>query len=58
MKYLRKSHDRMLAGVLGGIAEYFGWDPQTVRIVYSIAIFLGIGLPILLYIIMAVIMPD
>lgn len=58
MKRLRKSNDRVLAGVLGGIAEYFGWDPQTLRIVYSIFVILGIGSPILIYLLAALIMPE
>ncbi len=29
---LKKSRDRKIFGVAGGIAEYFGWDPTFVRI--------------------------
>jgi phage shock protein PspC (stress-responsive transcriptional regulator) len=56
---LRKSRkDKMLAGVCGGLAEYLGWDPTIVRILFVIAIFLGWGSPILLYFILAIVMPD
>jgi phage shock protein C len=30
----RSRNDRLLAGVCGGIAEYFGWDPTAVRLVF------------------------
>ncbi|HET7161614.1 MAG TPA: PspC domain-containing protein, partial [Rhodanobacteraceae bacterium] len=30
----RSRHDRMIAGVVGGLADYFGLDPGLARIVY------------------------
>lgn len=30
--FYRSNHDRAIAGVCGGIAEYFGWDPRLVRL--------------------------
>ena len=36
-KRLLRSNNRMLAGVCAGIAEYFGWEVSTVRIVYALA---------------------
>lgn len=57
MKTLRKSRDRRIAGVCGGIAEYFGWDPTIIRIIWAVMIFCyGTGL--LAYIIAAIIMPE
>ncbi len=48
--------DKKLAGVCGGIAEYFGLDSTLVRIGWAILIvFAGSGL--LLYIICALIIP-
>jgi len=56
---LKKSKtDRMIAGVCGGIAEYLGWDPTIVRIIFVISTFLGYGSPVLLYFILALVMPD
>lgn len=56
---LRKSRsDKMIAGVCGGIAEYLGWDPTIVRIIFVILTFVGWGSPILLYFILALVMPD
>lgn len=35
-KQLTLSDDRMLGGVCGGLAEYFGLDPTLVRIAYAL----------------------
>ncbi len=52
----RCSHDRVLAGVASGVAEYFDLDPSLVRIMWVISIFFG-GLTFFLYIAMALIVP-
>jgi len=52
----RCRHDRWLAGVAGGMAEYFEIDPTVVRVLWILSAFLG-GLTILLYIILAFVMP-
>lgn len=58
MKKLYKSEsDRKLAGVCGGIAEYFNIDSTLVRLLWAIFFFLG-GSGLLAYIICAVIIPD
>ena len=31
---LYRSNNGMIAGVCGGIADYFGWDPTLVRVGY------------------------
>ena len=36
-KLTRSRKERMIAGVCGGLAEYLGWDPTLVRIVYVLA---------------------
>lgn len=54
----RSQHQKMLAGVCGGIAEYFDIDPTLVRIGYVVLSFIMALLPsILLYIILMLIMP-
>lgn len=56
---LKKSRtDKMISGVCGGIAEYLGWDPTIVRIIFVILTFLGSGAPVLLYFILALVMPE
>ncbi len=59
MKQLRRSNkNRMIAGVCGGIAEYFNLDPGMVRIVYVLLSILSVAFPgILVYLILWVIIP-
>jgi phage shock protein C len=58
-KRLRKSRDKKLAGVCGGIAEYFGIDPTLVRLIWALATFFSaILLGTLLYVVFAVVMPE
>lgn len=57
MKRLYKSRtNRMIDGVCGGVAEYFGLDPTLVRIAWVLLTFLN-GLGILLYLVAIIIMP-
>jgi phage shock protein C len=56
---LKKSRtDKMIAGVCGGIADYLGWDSTLVRILYVILVFSSFGTMVLIYFILALIMPD
>ncbi|MBP8855996.1 MAG: PspC domain-containing protein [Oscillospiraceae bacterium] len=48
---------RMLCGVCGGIAEYFGIDPTLVRLAFIVLCF-GWGSGILAYIVAAIIIPE
>jgi phage shock protein PspC (stress-responsive transcriptional regulator) len=52
----RCRHDRRLAGVASGLAEYFDLDVSLVRVLWVLSIFFG-GLGILLYIALAIIVP-
>ena len=54
----RSQSDRMLAGVAGGLAEMWDADPSLVRIVWALlAIFTG-GLALIVYIVMAIVVPE
>jgi phage shock protein C len=54
----RSTKDRMIAGVCGGIAEYFNIDPVIVRLVAVILLLPG-GLPgFLPYIVLWVVVPS
>jgi phage shock protein PspC (stress-responsive transcriptional regulator) len=44
-----------LAGVCSGIGNYFNIDPLLVRIAFVIALLLGFGAPVLVYIAIALI---
>jgi phage shock protein C len=55
---LRKSKQtKILAGVCGGVAEYLDWDPTLVRVLFIILGF-SYGVAVLLYLLLAIIMPD
>lgn len=59
MKKLFRSSNRVLAGVCGGIAEYFDIDPTVVRVVYAILSLFSVAFPgLLLYIILMILIPD
>lgn len=49
--------DKVIDGVCGGIAEYFGIDSVIVRLVFIVLVFLN-GIGLLLYIILVIIMPN
>ena len=48
----------MIAGVCGGIAEWLGWDPTVVRIVYVLVSVLSAAFPgIIAYVVLWLLMP-
>ncbi len=53
----RSRRERKLAGVCGGIAEYFNLDPSLVRLGWLVIVFAA-GSGILAYIIAAIVIPD
>lgn len=59
-KRLYKSRkNRMIAGVCGGIAEYFNIDPSLVRLIAVVLACVSAGVGALVaYIICAIILPD
>ena len=56
-RLLRSRRDRMIAGVAGGLGDYFGVDPVIVRIGFGISLFFG-GLGALAYLALALFVPD
>ena len=56
-KLYKSSTDKKLAGVCGGIAEYFNIDSTLVRLGWVLFSLLG-GSGLLAYIIAAIIIPD
>jgi phage shock protein PspC (stress-responsive transcriptional regulator) len=57
---LRRSvHDRMIAGVVGGLADFFGIDPAVARIIYVLISIFSAAFPgILVYIILWILIPQ
>lgn len=56
---LRRSvHNRVLAGVCGGLAEYFELDATLIRVIYVLASVLSAGFPgTLVYVILWFVIP-
>ena len=49
----------MIAGVCGGLAEYFDLDPTIMRIIYVVVSIVSVAFPgILVYIILWIVMPE
>lgn len=58
MPLQRSRENRKIAGVCGGIAEWLGWDPTVVRVLYIIVSICSVAFPgILVYIILWLVMP-
>jgi phage shock protein PspC (stress-responsive transcriptional regulator) len=56
-KLYRSTADKMLGGVAGGLAEYFGIDSTLVRVLFIVVVFLGGG-GIIAYIILWIVVPQ
>lgn len=56
---LTRSRDhRLIAGVCGGIADYFGWSPTLIRVLYVLVSAVSVAFPgILVYVILWIVMP-
>ena len=54
----RSSRNRMIAGVMGGIAERFGWDVTLVRIIFVLTSIFSVAFPgIVVYLVLWVLIP-
>ena len=55
----RSKRHRVLAGVCGGLADWLGWDPTLVRVLYVVISVFSAAFPgILAYIILWILMPE
>ena len=58
-KRFYKSNDKKIAGVCGGIADYFDWDPTIVRVLWGVLTLCTAEFPgIIAYLILALTMPN
>ena len=56
---LRRSRQRLLAGVCGGLADWLGWDRTLVRVLYVLVSVLSAAFPgILVYVILWILIPE
>ena len=53
---IHKSRDRLIAGVAGGLAEHYGWDKTTVRVVWAVSV-VAAGVGIMPYVVGWIFMP-
>ena len=60
MATLQRSHQhRMLAGVMGGVADYYGWNPTVLRLIFVLVSVFSAAVPgILIYLILWILMPN
>jgi phage shock protein PspC (stress-responsive transcriptional regulator) len=57
-KLYRSKNNRMIAGICGGIGEYFNIDPTLVRVLWVLLTLISLGVVgIIAYIIMWIIVP-
>ncbi|MCX8006614.1 MAG: PspC domain-containing protein [Coriobacteriia bacterium] len=54
----RSRSDRMIAGVCGGLAEHFGWDPVLVRLAAVALLLVTNGGAGIVYLVMAAVVPE
>ena len=57
-KKLLRSDDKVFAGVCGGLAEYFDFDPVLVRVAYAFLTIFTAFCGVLLYIVLWIVMPE
>jgi phage shock protein PspC (stress-responsive transcriptional regulator) len=57
-KLHRSSSNRIIAGVCGGIADWLGWSPTLVRVLYVVGSIISVAFPgLLVYLILWIVMP-
>ncbi len=57
--FTRSRTDRMLAGVIGGLARRFGWNANLLRLLFVIVSILSAAFPgIIVYLILWLLMPE
>jgi phage shock protein C len=58
MALRRSRRHRILAGVCGGLAEWLGWDPTIVRVLYVVVSVASAAFPgMLVYLVLWIVMP-
>lgn len=55
----RSSDNRILAGVCGGLAEWLGWNPTLVRVLFVLVSIFSAAFPgIIVYLVFWLLMPE
>jgi len=59
MAFKRSRRDRMIGGVCGGLADWLGWSPTRVRVLYVLVSILSAAFPgTLVYIVLWIVVPS
>lgn len=59
MPLYRSQKNRMIGGVCGGIAEWLGWSPAGVRLLYVLVSIFSVAFPgLLVYVILWLVIPS
>lgn len=56
-RLLRSRTDRMIGGVCGGLAQYFGLDSSALRVISALLIMFG-GMSVWVYLILWLVIPE
>ncbi|MCU0393069.1 MAG: PspC domain-containing protein [Thermoflexibacter sp.] len=56
MNLVKSDRNKMLTGVCGGLGEHLGIDPAIIRIGFVACTVLGIGFPVIAYLVLAFVM--
>lgn len=58
-KLYKSTNNKMLSGVCAGFADFIGFDPTIVRVIYALVSFFTGGFPgVIIYIMLAIIIPE
>jgi phage shock protein C len=57
-RLMRSSAGKKIAGVCGGLAEYFDLDPTVVRLIWFLSLFISFGTSVFAYIILWIVLPE
>ncbi|NTS57161.1 PspC domain-containing protein [Streptococcus pyogenes] len=55
-KFYKQRKNRLVAGVIAGLADKYGWDLALARVLAALLIY-GTGFGVLLYILLAIFLP-
>lgn len=57
MGKLVRSANGVIGGVCAGIAEYYGWNVRNLRLIWLVLAFVGLGSPVVFYLVLWMVMP-
>ena len=54
----RSQTNRQLAGICGGLGDFFGIDPTIVRLLFVFGVIFGYGILLIIYLVMFIVVPQ